>query len=122
MSTQKKSLSLPDYTIETGSTWERYLNDDIFKGNLKFVSCKATSYGYIAKFMTSYITLYTKKIYCNDYEAKFAKIVTITEQNYRAKYQTTVYYNSAGNLINCEPLQDDKRTRAELKIFNTLQQ
>ena len=114
-------MNLPKYTAEQGATWERFLNNKAFTGNLKFISCKPTNYGFIAKFMTSYITLYTKKIYTKDYSLKFAKIVTITEQNYRAKYQTTVYYDSTGHLINCEPLQDDKRTRAELKVFNSLQ-
>jgi hypothetical protein len=97
----------------SGKNWKFWINKDNFKGNLKFVKCTKTNYGYKVNLMTNYITLYTKYIYVN--EDNSAKIVTKVDQNYRAKYQYTLYHDLKGNRIDCE-----NNTRKELKIYKEL--
>lgn len=98
-----------------GKNYRFWLNKSNFKGRLKFVKSKKTNYGFIVNLFTNYITLYTKKIYL--YKNGFVKIVTIVDQNYRAKYQYTTYYNKIGNEI----IVSDNSTRKELSIFKQLQ-
>ena len=106
--------------LNKGQNYKYWLDKNNFNGRLKFVSAKETNYGYIVKLMTNYITLYTKKIYVNSDNS--AKIVTLVDQNYRAKYQTTCYYDLQGFEIiaNIEGT-DHSITMAERKEYKRLQ-
>ena len=95
--------------------YKYFLDENNFKdGRIRMTSKKKTSYGYIVKLFTNYVSIYTKKIYV--YPDGKAKCVTIVDQNYHPKYQHTTYFTKEGNEI----ISDTNSTREELNYWKQL--
>jgi len=85
--------------------YKRFLDKDVnIKLNrLKVTKVKKTNYGYIIHLFTNFICIYKKYVYVQ--KNGTAKIKTIVEKNYHAKYQNTTYENKEGQEISRKEYQ-----------------
>lgn len=92
------------------TSYKTFLNKDEFNKNshnLRITKVKETNYGFIIHLFTNYICLYYKYVTLG--KNGTAKIKTIIDKNYHAKYQHTTYENKNGIQI----------SQKEYKLLNT---